>query len=882
MFAVDGNIFGDVRGVSVLVVDDEEGVRNALKNTLLREGYVVETAESGEEALELLSDKRFNLIICDYKLPGINGVETIAQAKKSHPDFASILITGYGSDETIIDAFTRGKVDFYLSKPFELRELRKVAPIALKDLWMREKERAFKEELRCKVEEATSELKEKNRLLATKESETARLNERLREEQERLKKVNERLEELSITDELTGLFNYRYFTERLDEEFNRVTRYSGKLSLIMLDIDDFKKVNDQYGHLAGDEVLRRVGNALVTSSRQIDLAARYGGEEFAILLPEVGLSGASLRAERLREAVSSLVINYGEESVSVTVSVGVSSYILNGMEEPNDLIREADGALYHAKTIGKNCVVISKSGKFDTMGKQYSLTEKQGKDIFEEISIFAGANRSLSDILNFLVQKLEEALAPDSKGFYISIMMENGLGTVEELVSLGEYHGGHALKKIVARVMRTGTLETITNNLSDPLSCFPIKISPEGGADSAIGALVFNRVPSYTDFIENLLAEVSLIIKNAAALEKVEDQRGRLERQWIVASIVNSVISDIHRGSGESAVALRGYMSLAARRLSHLANITKVLGCEILPDGEGLITCMSVSDGNTKTSKYGKQFFPKGDKSLIHRLISIGGAEARPETHLIEGESDIQHDDVELFQTIDVKAPALVTTIVSRGRVVGVFIIEVEKWNAEDMELVGGFMKSFSFALENMETVKRLEANSSRHNLLARFTRSIVRENFEGGFKETLARHGASINELLNASTVSVRIYNSINDRFDIHFSSGKDSAGVEKDSILKLESTMLDLAVKRFSEKGDGGAFLGSDSLLPCLCAPMTSGAKLLGVVIATRRKGASLFDDDDMEIAEALSDIISVSMLHLSDNSPDGISGTRKEALS
>jgi len=355
--------------IAILVVDDEEVILRTLKHVLNDDRFTVYTTTSDKEALNLVEKLPFDLVICDYNLDGANGIDTILKIKEKIHDIASILITGYGDDETVIDAFTRGRVDYYINKPFGAHEVRKVVAIVLKNLEARRREAGFKEELRRKVEEATSELQAANFLLEEKERETALLNQRLYEERERLRTLNTKLEELSVTDSLTGLYNRRHFAHRLDEEFQRAERYVGILSLLMLDLDDFKTVNDKYGHLVGDEALRMVGAALHKSSRQIDLPARYGGEEFALLLPEVGLAGAVRRAERLRRVVSELDVKVGDIHAKLTVSIGVASFDGEKMKEPDDLVRTADEALYNAKARGKNCVVAVHDDKFELAGE---------------------------------------------------------------------------------------------------------------------------------------------------------------------------------------------------------------------------------------------------------------------------------------------------------------------------------------------------------------------------------------------------------------------------------------------------------------------------------------------------------------------------------
>ncbi|MEE9280189.1 MAG: GGDEF domain-containing protein, partial [Myxococcota bacterium] len=165
---------------------------------------------------------------------------------------------------------------------------------------------------------------------------------------------------LSITDELTRVYNHRYFVEQLPVEIKRARREDNLLALVMLDIDDFKKLNDSFGHAAGDEVLRSVAEVMYSQIRDTDLLARYGGEEFALLTAQKGLEGASVLAEKVRSAVAALPVTVdthrGTTEVRVTISAGVAAY----KGDPKRLFNEADAALYEAKAAGKDCVILAR------------------------------------------------------------------------------------------------------------------------------------------------------------------------------------------------------------------------------------------------------------------------------------------------------------------------------------------------------------------------------------------------------------------------------------------------------------------------------------------------------------------------------------------
>ena len=168
------------------------------------------------------------------------------------------------------------------------------------------------------------------------------------------------LERLSVTDRLTELYNHGYFQQRLEEEFNRAARFGHNISLIMLDIDDFKEFNDTFGHPQGDRVLRAVSAIIRANLRDIDIAARYGGEEFVVLLPETELDGAAAVAERIRTTVEEYRLEEGAQRAFRTVSVGVATFP-GDANTASRLLELADQAMYRAKRAGKNRVESAKA-----------------------------------------------------------------------------------------------------------------------------------------------------------------------------------------------------------------------------------------------------------------------------------------------------------------------------------------------------------------------------------------------------------------------------------------------------------------------------------------------------------------------------------------
>lgn len=197
------------------------------------------------------------------------------------------------------------------------------------------------EELESKVQERTLEL-----------------NIALQELEER----NRELAAKTTIDELTGLYNRRYYDQKVLAEYRRSRRNLSPLSLIILDIDHFKKVNDTYGHLAGDECLKALAQVIKGSlHRSTDIACRFGGEEFCLILPETPSAGAELFANSLREKVANLAVNFQSQTINFTISCGVSTYKQQANSDPNSIFSAADKALYQAKQQGRNQVIVAEA-----------------------------------------------------------------------------------------------------------------------------------------------------------------------------------------------------------------------------------------------------------------------------------------------------------------------------------------------------------------------------------------------------------------------------------------------------------------------------------------------------------------------------------------
>ena len=304
----------------ILVIDDDPQTSQVVRSWYKGEPYEILDAANGEQGLDMARSRRPDLILLDLRMPGIDGL-IVAQELKSDPGTQAIpvmMLTACRDVDAKVQAFSAG-TDDYITKPFEFEEVAARIRSALK----------------------------KRQLLVGLESTI-----------EELTDTNQQLEQLLMVDEKTGLYNFREFRRRLREEWARASRYDTPLSLVFLDIDDFKKLNDTLGHPAGDRVLAEFATLVTGGARANDVAARYGGEEFSIILPHTDATMAARVAERIRRAVSEFVFIEDEQPTHITVSAGVATYpSTRGVDSVDELVRAADVALYQAKDQGKDCVV---------------------------------------------------------------------------------------------------------------------------------------------------------------------------------------------------------------------------------------------------------------------------------------------------------------------------------------------------------------------------------------------------------------------------------------------------------------------------------------------------------------------------------------------
>jgi len=313
--------------IPVLVVDDDPAVLLMLKKLLANAGHQVYTARNGAEALRMALEVQPRILMTDWAMPEMSGLQLIKALRETDlgRGMYVIVLTALGENEDLVQAFDVGADDFIV-KPID--------PVVLK-----------------------ARLKAGLRVVGVQQD-IEKEREALRRVAADLSIAHQHARENSMTDSLTGLHNRRYAMERLAQEWAATERSHQPLSIMALDIDHFKQINDTYGHDAGDVVLRHLAELLREFSRTPDVSCRVGGEEFIIMAPGTTLEGAMHYAERIRAGVQAHAIDISGTRLHLTVSIGVTQKS-SGVANLDQLLKQADDALYRAKHAGRNQIVAA-------------------------------------------------------------------------------------------------------------------------------------------------------------------------------------------------------------------------------------------------------------------------------------------------------------------------------------------------------------------------------------------------------------------------------------------------------------------------------------------------------------------------------------------
>ncbi len=312
--------------VKALIIEDDENQRDIVKKILSNINLEVLEASDGRDAEKYLYNPDISIIISDIYMPYKDGFETckMFKSRETFKHVPFIALTTRGNMENLKKVLELGANDF-INKPFSIDEFVSRIKVQLR--------------LKKYYDEIQKHIAEEERLNMS------------------LIDLNEKLNSMAITDYLTGVYNRRYIMEYLKTELEKCKRYNHDLSIMIIDVDHFKKINDTYGHKSGDEVLKYICNLISENIRQSDVFGRIGGEEFLIVFNDTDVENASNKAEKIRSLIEKSKVEDNGKEISITISAGVTEYTKD--DHVDSIVNRADQALYNAKEDGRNKIIVA-------------------------------------------------------------------------------------------------------------------------------------------------------------------------------------------------------------------------------------------------------------------------------------------------------------------------------------------------------------------------------------------------------------------------------------------------------------------------------------------------------------------------------------------
>lgn len=387
-------------------------------------GKIKEASESSvvyardkAEAVHLIASESFHMVLFEVQSDSASAFEFLSELKKVNDSVPFVVLVESEREELAEQLLKQGAYDYILKNEVQFTRIAYLVQNILDRFMLALREKKLEGE----VEKQKASLRE----------------------------IQKKLEAFSVHDELTGLFNHRYFQEKLSEEFLRSQRYNYPISCIMLDIDYFKALNEVRGHVVGDEVLRELSQVLMAFSRKADVVARYGGEEFAILLPHIDYTGATTFSERLRKEISDRVFLSNRFDLKITVSIGVSSFPEDSLSKYDDLILFADKALFRVKgEKGRNavCCYSSIMKEMEAQIPALKFSEDKTSEFRKRLlDVSENAKRAYIESTKALVYALEAkdkfTLGHASRVAHYSVLIAKEMGLSEEEASTIEHAG---------------------------------------------------------------------------------------------------------------------------------------------------------------------------------------------------------------------------------------------------------------------------------------------------------------------------------------------------------------------------------------------------------------------------------------------------------
>jgi two-component system cell cycle response regulator len=982
-----------------LVVDDDIHVTEIVTLALERVGYIVDSVGSAVEALELFEQNRPDIVISDWRMPGMNGIELVTQLKQQDPTLAAILMTGYGTKETVVEAFTRGKINYYLSKPFQLNELLEVVGAAMKERRVSLSEHEFRLRLENEIHQATQALEEKNRLLEQKNRETEALNRELRlrteevegtknyledilessvdaiisidekqritffsrgaEEmfgytgdeilgtnigrlfpskgqqrdqlftnltkkkrlkhfeaelvkkngdqlitaisasglrgkgreagllliikdiaeqkrlEEKLRSSNVVLERLSITDGLTGLYNHRHFQKCLLEEFQRAKRYRSTMALIMLDLDDFKNVNDTFGHQVGDQVLMLLADLIRECVREVDIPARYGGEEFAIILPQTELEDAIVVAQRIKDAIeTSPRFQDINPDLYMTASLGVSGVPDPGIQDTKGVIRFADKALYRAKQIGKNRVVLGSSHGETPLGRGERLTQAEKKIILRRVSDTLRGMLDLDAVLAYILKEVSGTLRQTEQEPPCSIMLpDNAHGLITAASSRMDTRRVKDFEFAAKQALKNRNVFVIEESRKrGPVTSYPVIVEWPNKGEEIVGVINIGTVPADLDFFRDLAIQAAMGLVNARLYRELEKSKQSLEKR------VNQLLT-----LSQMSLALQGIRSAAAKaeRDDHiiLAKNLVMAGFDraLVYDLDLIAKRLGPGVGSHKGIAVNERLSLSRYKSE-HALIQAILRPAEPDSGLgmVLPAKTITPPERRLLKKLGLVSGDIALAKLTEGEsTIGVVLVSGTEITPEDGHLLSMFARHASLISENLKLATKFRDRTERLAMIHEIGQDLCLADTPLQRSQSVQAALIRLTRVLGAQEISLYLYDEDSDHVQLlAYTSASAKPGRAPIRLAKLnKSPLMYKVLQSAMHKGRRTPLIINDlektrkryKTATYLGLPIMSAGKLLGVLNLTDKEDLTPFTRADADLALATAGMLAPVLGHL-----------------
>ena len=693
-----------------------------------------------------------------------------------------------------------------------------------------------------------------------------------------LKSSNIELEKLAVTDGLTGLFNHRYFQKCLGEEFQRARRYKSDLSLIMLDLDDFKRVNDTFGHQVGDITLTTVSDLIRESVREVDIPARYGGEEFAVILPQTDVKSAIPVAERLKEAIEkSDRFSKIHDGLSVTASLGLAGYQDQDILTAQELIKFADRALFRAKQIGKNRIVIGGLTGDKPLGLGEFLTPTDKKSILRRVGNTIRSTLDLAEVLSYLLKEISEALKQTEKQLPCSVMLMDqqlGLRTVaESLIDKGRRYdfevAAHlALEKRNVQVFQAGEPH-------GPTTSYPIIVTWPDRGEEVVGIINIGTVPVDLDFFRDLAGQASMGILNAKLLHEVDQSKSAMEHK------VNQLMTLSLMGMAMQRNALtredfnHENRMLLARCLARI-KFDRVFVYRLDVENSSLTSGVDNSlrgndcpatinlDGLTEHSVFLRPFVDKMDSfSPVVFFSAI---------------NDLESAEQQILETLNVHGGEVAIAKMSEGERDNEIVIAVKnRIDPEDVEALSMFVLHAGLIMENLHLTRLFQEKTERLTMVYEMGLNLAVAASPEASNKAVQEALNDLTDILRASEISLYTYGKNKSLTLMSFTSATASPGHEPlQKPRKRDSGIMNLVIDQAKKTGKPEPLVINDlrknpnyrprkrfTTKAYLGLPLFCGGKLLGIMNLTGKLDRDDFSRDDAELAQITAGILS-SFLH------------------